>query len=326
MGSDLTVPAEKAGLPARLDDLKAAGEQARDYLAQSKAPNTLRGYRSDWAHFTAWCERHGKTALPALPETIALYLTVLAETRRCSTLQRRLSAISQAHQAAGHPTPTKETAARATWAGIRRVKGTLQEGKTPTLTADIRRMVDTLPDTKTGLRDRALLLLGFAGAFRRSELAGLARADLVIASEGITVTLRRSKTDQEGQGRKIGIPYGSRPHTCPVRAIQAWLDASGIQDGPLFRGIHRNGKLLPNALCDKSVALIVKKTALAAGLDPALYAGHSLRAGLATSAAQAGVSERAIMKQTGHANVNMVRRYIRDGSLFRENAASEVGL
>ena len=311
---------------SRSEALADAGSRARDYIAQAKAPNTLRGYRADWQDFTAWCVHHERASLPALPETVALYLTMLAETRKCSTLQRRLSAISQAHQAAHLPTPTTESAVRATWAGIRRVKGTLQEGKTPTLTADIRRMADVIPDTKTGVRDRALLLLGFAGAFRRSELVALTRADLVIASEGITVLLRRSKTDQEGQGRKVGIPYGSRPHTCPVRALLAWLALAEIEAGPLFRGIHRNGTILPRALSDRSVALIVKKTAGAAGLDPALYAGHSLRAGLATSAAQAGVSERAIMKQTGHANVSMVRRYIRDGSLFRENAAAEVGL
>lgn len=307
-------------------EMAAAEEQARDYLLQAKSANTLRGYRADWNHFTAWCTQHDKQYLPAQAETVALYLTVISNTHKCSTLQRRLVAISQAHQAAGFETPTTEAPVRATWAGIRRVKGTRQEGKTPTLTADIRRMVDTLPETKTGQRDRALLLFGFAGAFRRSELVSLTRADLLVTSEGITVTLRRSKTDQEGEGRKVGIPYGSRPHTCPVRALLAWLEAAEIEAGPLFRGIHRNGTILPRALSDKSVALIVKKTAEAAGLESALYAGHSLRSGLATSAAQAGVSERAIMKQTGHASVNMVRRYIRDGSLFRENAAAEVGL
>ncbi len=313
-------------LPAISEELKQAGKQARAYVEQARAANTLRGYRADWNHFTAWCAQHDLVPLPAAPETVALYLTMLADTHKCSTLQRRLSSISQAHQAAGHATPTQEAIVRATWAGIRRVKGTAYEGKAPTLTADIRRMVDTLPPTPTGIRDRALLLLGFAGAFRRSELVSLTRSDIIIATEGITVTLRRSKTDQEGQGRKIGIPYGSKPHTCPVRSLQAWLNVANIEAGPLFRPINKHGHILPRALSDRSVALIVQKTARAAGLDAAQYAGHSLRAGLATSAAQAGVSERAIMQQTGHANVNMVRRYIREGSLFRENAASEVGL
>ena len=326
MGTELIVAEVEDNLPALSEELRQAGEQARAYVEQARAANTLRGYRADWNHFMAWCSQHQRGPLPASPETVALYLTMLADTHKCSTLQRRLSSISQAHQTAGHATPTQEALVRATWAGIRRVKGTSYEGKAPTLTADIRRMVDTLTQSPTGIRDRALLLLGFAGAFRRSELVGLTRADINIASEGITVTLRRSKTDQEGHGRKIGIPYGSRPHTCPVRSLQAWLSVAEIEAGPLFRPINKHGHILPRALSDRSVALIVQKTARAAGLDASQYAGHSLRAGLATSAAQAGVSERAIMQQTGHANVNMVRRYIREGSLFRENAASEVGL
>ena len=326
MSTELVVTEVENALPVISEELRQAGAQARAYVQQARAANTLRGYRADWKHFMDWCTHHQLTPLPAAPETIALYLTMLAETHKCSTLQRRLSSISQAHQTAGLATPTQEALVRATWAGIRRVKGTVYEGKAAALTADIRRMVDTLPQTPTGIRDRALLLIGFAGAFRRSELVGLNRADIVIASEGITVTLRRSKTDQEGQGRKIGIPYGSKPHTCPVRCLQAWLNVAEIQAGPLFRPINKHGHILPHALSDRSVALIVQKTARNAGLDATQYAGHSLRAGLATSAAQAGVSERAIMQQTGHANVNMVRRYIREGSLFRENAASEVGL
>lgn len=308
------------------DELREAEARTREYVVGARARNTLRGYRADWNDFVAWCGKYGKGELPASAETVAYYLTMLAETRKCSTLQRRISAISQAHQAAGHPSPTHEMLVRTTWAGIRRAKGTAQVGKSPTLTADIRRMVDTLPETLTGVRDRALLLVGFAGAFRRSELVGLKREDIAIGSEGITVTLVRSKTDQEGAGRKIGIPYGSKPHTCAVRSLQAWLDAANIESGPIFRGINRHGTVLPKALSDRAVALIVKGAASAAGLDAAQYAGHSLRAGLATSAAQAGVSERAIMNQTGHVSVNMVRRYIRDGSLFRENAAGEVGL
>lgn len=212
------------------------------------------------------------------------------------------------------------------WAGIRRTKGVAQQGKAPAVTADVRAMVAALPDTLLGLRDRAILLLGFAGAFRRSELVDLDREDLEIGSEGITATLRRSKTDQEGEGRKIGIPYGVRPETCPVRAILAWLDAAGIEDGPMFRSVNRHGQLQPGRLSDKAVALVVKRQAQACGLDPARYAGHSLRAGLATSAAAAGVQERTFMAQTGHRSEKMVRRYIREGSLFRENAAAAVGL
>jgi integrase len=215
---------------------------------------------------------------------------------------------------------------RAVMAGIKRERGSAQTGKAPVLTDDIRLMVSTLQDNLIGVRDRALLLLGFAGAFRRSELVGLDVEDLVISREGITVNIRKSKTDQEGNGRKIGIPYGSNPDTCPVRSVMVWLELSEITTGPLFRSIDRHGNLQQGRLSDKAVALVVKRAAKAAGLDDSKYSGHSLRAGLATSAAMNGVSERAIMNQTGHRSVNMVRKYIREGSLFRENAAAGIGL
>jgi site-specific recombinase XerD len=301
-------------------------EQAQDYISQSKAANTVRAYRADWQHFCDWCGTHSQQAIPASPETVALYLSDLAgQGMKASTLQRRISSISQAHQMAGHETPTHEKAVRSVMAGIRRVHGTAQKGKAPTLTDDIRTMVDTLPDSLLGIRDRALLLVGFAGAFRRSELVGLDVADVEFKREGLVVTLERSKTDQEGAGRKIGIPYGSNPATCPVRALQAWLEASATTEGALFRTMNRHGHV-KDRLSGQGVAIVVKRCAEAAGLNPDDYAGHSLRSGLATSAAAAGVSERAIMNQTGHKSVNMVRRYIREGSLFRENAAAGVGL
>lgn len=306
--------------------LATLAEQARDYMSQAKAENTMRAYRADWQDFTGWCAESGVNALPASSETLALYLAARADGCKVSTLQRRLSAISQAHALAGYDSPTKSAAVRLVWQGIRRAKGIAQEGKAPALTADIRRMVVALPDGILGIRDRALLLLGFAGAFRRSELVALDRSDVELTREGVTVTIRRSKTDQEGVGRKVGIPYGSNPDTCPVRALAGWLEASGITEGALFRSLNRHGHILADRLSDKGVARVVKRAAEAAGLDPANYAGHSLRAGLATSAAAAGVSERAIMQQTGHKSVGMVRRYIRDGSLFRENAAASVGL
>ncbi len=187
-------------------------------------------------------------------------------------------------------------------------------------------MVDVADPGLIGARDRALILLGFAGAFRRSELVGLDVEDCAFGKDGLTVTLRRSKTDQDGAGRKIGIPYGSNPETCPVRTVQAWLEEAGSDAGPLFRSINRHGQVRTGRLSGIDVARIVKKLAVRAGLDPAKYAGHSLRAGHATSAAIAGASERSIMRQTGHRSVQMVRRYIRDGSLFRENSAGKLGL
>jgi integrase len=187
-------------------------------------------------------------------------------------------------------------------------------------------MVGGLGTDSAGCRDRALLLLGFAGALRRSELVGLDVADITEGTDGLTVLLRRSKTDQEGAGRTVGVPYGSNPVTCPVRAWRAWLEVSGIEEGPVFRSVDRHGRIGVTRLTAQAVALVLKRHAAGAGLDPGDVAGHSLRAGLATSAAEAGVPERVIAATTGHRGTAMLRRYIREGSLFRENAASAVGL
>lgn len=188
-------------------------------------------------------------------------------------------------------------------------------------------MVAALPEDLLGARDRALLLVGFAGAFRRSELVGLDLSDLEWRSEGVVITLRRSKTDQEGAGNRKGLAFGRHPETCPVRALSTWLEAASIVEGPIFRGVNRHGELLPGRLTDRQVARMVKKRAAEAGIaHTEALAGHSLRAGLATSAAMAGVSERDIMRQTGHRSVGMVRRYIREGELFRGNASASVGL
>jgi len=301
-------------------------ERARDYARQARAANTRRAYRADWADFVAWCTARGASSLPSTPRTVGLYLSGLAESRKVSTLQRRLSAISQAHKSAGHASPCQDAAVRAVFAGIRRAHGSAQRGKSPILTAELRRMIACLPDSVLGQRDRALLLLGFAGAFRRSELVALDLSDVTFAREGLVVRLRQSKTDQEGHGRSIGIPYGSHPATCPVRALQDWLEVRGAGSGPLFHPLNRHGRVLPSRLSDRAVARVVQRTAAAVGLDPAGFGGHSLRAGLATSAAAAGVSERAIMAQTGHKSLAMVRRYIREGTLFTDNAAAAVGL
>ncbi len=213
-----------------------------------------------------------------------------------------------------------------TMEGIRRTKGTAPAQKAAALTDDIRAMVGASDIGLIGTRDSALVLLGFAGAFRRSELVALDMEDCAFGKDGLTVTLRRSKTDQDSAGRKIGIPYGSNPETCPVRNCQAWIEQAGVTTGPLFRSVSRHGQVQGGRLSGVDVARVVKKLAERAGLDPAKYAGHSLRAGHATSAAIAGASERSIMKQTGHRSVQMVRRYIRDGSLFRENSAGKLGL
>jgi len=305
--------------------LAAAKEQAQAYAHGAKAASTQRAYHNDWHDFEAWCAAHGLAALPATPETVALYLASRAAVYKTATLARRLVAISRAHQLAGHPSPTTDAGVRTVAAGIRRAKGTAQEGKAPAVTRELRAMVAALPPTLLGRRDRALLLVGFAGAFRRGELVALDVADVTETPEGLVVRLRRSKTDQEGVGRTVGIPYGSHPASCPVRALAAWLAATGIAEGALFCGVDRHGRVL-GRLSDKGVARVVQRAAAAAGLDPKKYAGHSLRAGLATAAAQGGAPERAIMAQTGHRSVSMVRRYIRDGDLFTDNAAAYAGL
>ena len=302
-------------------------EQAQEYARLSRASNTIRAYQSDWGDFETWCTAHRRRALPATPETVALYLTHLAEQgRKPSTITRRVSSISQAHQMADRRPPTRSAKVRAVLRGIRRTKGTMPESKAPVLIDDIRAMMAYLPDRLLGTRDRALLLVGFAGGFRRSELVSLDVKDLDFTGDGLAITLRRSKTDQEAAGRKVGIPYGSSLETCPVRSLRAWLEASGIDSGPVFRPINWHEQIRPTRLSDKAVALVVKRAAEAAGKDASEFAGHSLRSGLATAAAIGGASERSIMKQTGHRSTAMVRRYIRDGSLFRENAAAKVGL
>lgn len=307
----------------------ASLEHARQFIRASKAENTVRGYQSDWRAFCAWCEPQRLAPLPAPPETVAAYIADCAGRLKVGSIQRRLNAIAEAHKAVGLDSPTHNGMVRNTLKGIRRTLGTAQSRKTAALTGEIRTMIEVADDgTKStiGARDRALILLGFAGAFRRSELAGLDVEDCTFSRDGLVVTLRRSKTDQDGGGRKIGIPYGSNPETCPVRTIQAWIEAAAISTGPLFRALNRHGQVQPGRLSGIDVARVVKKLAQRAGLDAARYAGHSLRAGHATSAAIAGASERSIMNQTGHRSVQMVRRYIRDGSLFRENSAGKLGL
>jgi site-specific recombinase XerD len=329
-----TFPATPSALPAIADQ---AGERARAYVRASRAESTRRAYSADWRNFTAWAASAGLAPLPASPETVGLYLAAEAARLRPGTLARHLVAITAAHRAAGHQLDTRASAIRETLTGIKRTHGTSQNGKAPALVADLKAMIEAQPDTLAGLRNRALLLLGFAGALRRSELVSLDVSDLEFSSDGLVVTLRRSKTDQDAQGRQIGVPFGRRLKTCPVRTLQSWLEVAGITSRAIFREITRGdhvatayvdkaGRQRGLRLNDKTVALVVKRAAKAAGLDPEVYAGHSLRGGLATSAAAAGASERSIMAITGHRSIQMVRRYIRIGELFRENAAAKVGL
>lgn len=316
---------EHAGQLAHLQEVV---ERAKEYARQAKAENTLRAYRSDWTHFEEWCSRQGLAPLPAAPATVALYITALAEAgRTVSTIRRRLASISAVHQAAGHQSPTQDMQVKTIWAGIRRAKGTAQRQVAPVVTEHLRAIVGALQlDTLAGLRDRALLLVGFIGAFRRSELVGLNVEDLTPTAEGFVVTLRRSKTDQEGEGETKAIPYGANAETCPARALRAWLDAAGITSGPVFRAVNRHGQVSARRLSDRAVALIVKRSVEAVGLDASRFSGHSLRAGFATAAARAGASERDIARVTHHKSDRVLRRYIRDAQVFDNAALSAVGL
>lgn len=324
MAGDLvTIEARGAGALASLVTVQ---ERAQDYARLARAANTKRAYASDWRHFESWCGHHGLDALPAAPATLTLYLTAMADAFTVATLQRRRSSIAVAHRMAGHPNPCDHAAVQAVWEGIRRAKGTAPRKKAPAVTDTIRDMLAGLGDRTIDMRDRALILVGFAGALRRSEIVALDVADVTFTGEGLRIVLRRSKTDQEGEGQAIGLPYGSNPATCPVRALQAWLAVIGNEAGPLFRAVNRHGAISVARLSDKAVALIVKRLALAIGKDPAAFAGHSLRSGFCTSSIKGGASERAMMRQSRHKSVAVARGYIHEAELFSDNAATRLGL
>jgi site-specific recombinase XerD len=317
--ADLPIPAP--------DPLAAYLGEAESYARRSKAENTLKAYRSDWAAFEAFCQARGVSSLPAIPATVAAYAAEAARTLKANTVERRLTAISQAHQLAGCDNPVEDKLVRTVMAGIRRVKGTAQQGKEPLSPDILRKMFAGAPDDLRTARDRALLLVGFAGAFRRSEVVGLRFEDVRFTENGLVVTIPKSKTDPEGEGQTVGIPYGSHPESCPVRALASWLERANITYGCLFPAIGRwGGEVTGKPLCDHQLAKIIKRLAERAGLEPAAYSGHSLRSGLATSAAEGGASERAIMDQTRHRSLKQVRKYIRRGSLFQDNAAARSGL
>lgn len=299
--------------------------RARVFLRASKAESTLRGYRSDWSHFCAWCVSNGAESLPAVPDTVGVYLSSLADQLKVGSLQRRVNAISQAHQAAGFPSPTHTAIVRGIMRGIRREKGSANVAKDALLTEHIRAMVaDCNPDTIIGLRDRTALLLTFGGALRRSEAVALNVEDLAF-SEGLVVKLRRSKTDQEGHGQEIVILYGTDAETCPVRTVQLWLERTGITSGPVLRSI-RNGQVQARALDAWIIARIVKLHCQAAGVDPAKVSGHSLRSGHATAASLGGCPDGLIQNQLRHARADQTRRYVRVAQRFRQTSSRFLGL
>jgi len=300
---------------AKLDDL------AKNYMRQSLSPSTRKFYRIDFGIFSAWCESLGLTALPAAPDTVARFLAAQAsQGRKHATLIRRLAAIRMAHETQGYDTPTQHKGVKAVLKGIKREKGIAQSKKAPATADRIESMIAYCPDTLAGLRDKALLLLGFAGAFRRSELVALTVDDIERTPEGIKVMIRKSKTDQEGVGQVVAILNGTRFRV--VDALLAWLSASNIDDGHLFRPIKKGGQVQPLALTDRSVASIVKSYASKAGLMADNFSGHSLRAGFITSGAQAGADLFKLMEISRHKKPETVIGYVRESKLF-ENHAGE---
>lgn len=306
-------------LIARSDDRlfpeQPLSSDAADLLRHSLAPSSQRIYRADLRHFREW-----GGAIPTSPETICTYVGDHAATLAVATIQRRVFTLSKAHEAIGAANPCRTDLVKSVLRGLRRKHGTAQRQAKPLLRDDLFLILDRMGDSLRDQRDRALILLGFAGGFRRSELVALDRADIEAARQGLIVTIRRSKTDQEGAGRRIGIPHGRTRH-CSVAAVETWLVASGIEAGPLFRAITRHGHVAATALTGDAVSVLLRARLEAAGIDPEGYSGHSLRAGFATSAAQAGASTLKIRAQTGHASDAMLARYIREGELFTGNAA-----
>lgn len=303
-------------------------DSARRYAEAARSKSTVRAYGSDLRQFCGWCKERSLTCLPASAETVSLFAAWCADRYKPATIERRLASIASAHGSAGYESPTGHGVVKAVLRGIRRSKGTAQTRKTALLVDDLRKLLAQVDgDRLIGIRDRALLLVGFASALRRSELVGLDLSDVRLERDGLSLNVRHSKTDQDGEGHEVNVLYGSDPKTCPVRALQAWLDESRISQGPLFRGMDRHGNIRPTRLTERIVGFIVKTYAEAAGLEhPETYGGHSLRSGFATSAARAGKTEAQIMRQTRHKSVTVARRYIREGTKWENHAAAGIGL
>jgi site-specific recombinase XerD len=325
MNELLMIPASQS------PELGALAELTAKFICAAKACSTRKAYAADLADFQRFAIRHSLPFLPSTPETVVLYIVDLASRLSVATIRRRMAAITSAHREAGYTdspaSPRRHYVVREVLAGMKRTLGTAQQGTAPLLTGDIRRIVAATPDNLLGLRDRALVLVGFSGAFRRGELTSILEVeDLAFTESGLYIRLRRSKTDQEQQGRNVAVPLGEHPETCPVRALRSWLEAAVITSGPVFRSVDRHGHVAAHALSPRSIAKILKCAATRAGIDATLIAGHSLRAGMVTQAALNGAQEREIARTTGHHSEAMVRRYIRVADPFRAIAATQLGL
>tara|TARA_B100000963_G_scaffold351552_1_gene363280 strand:- start:829 stop:1785 length:957 start_codon:yes stop_codon:yes gene_type:complete len=312
-----------------ITDLKKLQDQTLDNLKNSKAKNTVRAYKSDFEDFALFCIKNRFQSMPSDPKILSLYLTFLSSKDiKISTIKRRLVSIGVIHKMKGHYLDTKHPAIVQNFMGIKRRKGINQKGKKPILINDLKKIVDVInqqnePEIKK-LRNKALLLIGFAGGFRRNELISLNLEDLEFVFEGLKIKINRSKTDQFGEGFTKGIPHFDNYLYCPVKNLQHWLNLSKIKKGPIFIRFTKGSRITNTRLTDQSVALIIKEYLIKAGIDSKNYSGHSLRSGFATSAAEAGAEERSIMAMTGHKSTEMVRRYIKEANLFKNNALSKI--
>jgi site-specific recombinase XerD len=310
-------------------DIKALQDETLLNLQSSKANNTLRAYKSDFNDFSLFCVQNGFKSLPSKPKIVSLYLTYLSSKDiKMSTLKRRLVSIGVVHKLKGHYLDTKHPSIIENIMGIKRRKGSVQKGKKPILINNLKNIINAIDKEKKDeikkIRDRSIILIGFSGGFRRNEIVSLDYDDLDFVPEGLKITLKRSKTDQFGEGTLKGLPYFDSSQYCPVLSLKKWIETSNIKSGPLFRRFSKGSKLTDYRLTDQTVALLIKKYLDLAGIDSKNYSGHSLRSGFATTAAESGAEERSIMAMTGHKSTEMVRRYIKEANLFKNNALNKI--
>ena len=312
-----------------ITDIKALQEETLLNLQNSKANNTIRAYKSDFKDFGLFCVQNGFKSLPSDPKIVSLYLTYLSTKElKMSTLKRRIVSIGIIHKLKGHYLDTKHPAIIENIMGIKRRKGSIQKGKKPILISNLKMIIKAIDQQKKGeikkLRDKSIILIGFSGGFRRNEIVSLDFDDLNFVSEGLKISIRKSKTDQFGEGSVKGLPYFNNSNYCPVVTLKKWINISQINSGPLFRRFSKGLKLSKHRLTDQTVALLIKEYLSLAGIDSKNYSGHSLRSGFATVSADSGADERSIMAMTGHKSTEMVRRYIKDANLFKNNALNKI--
>ena len=311
-----------------ITDLKKLNEDTLNNLRSSKATNTLRAYKSDFKDFELFCSKHSFNSLPTEPKVVSLYLTQLSTSCKMSTLRRRLVSIGVVHRLKGHYLDTKHPVIIENLLGIKRKKGSIQIGKKPILINHLKQIINVIDEQKIEkikkLRNRTLILVGFGGGFRRTELVSINHEDLDFVEEGVKITLRRSKTDQFGEGVIKGLPYFANEKYCPVLSLKNWLTLSKIKSGPIFKRFAKGSIITRHRLTDQSVVLLIKECLKIAGIDNQNFSGHSLRSGFATVAADSGADERSIMAMTGHKTTQMVRRYIREANIFKNNALNKI--